>query len=435
VKIVTKLLTRLFCAGLIFLCAQKTAAGIFFEAGRHAYQEKRYGEALSLMDRSLRWNFRDPGALYVAGQSSWKLAQNEEDEPLLEKAGSYFEALAADLPFYGRAWLYLGFVKLEKEKKGGKISPAFWEKEIKPLFQKAARYEPGSAWVSYKVASTFLKEAPSLTAADQNGLMEKLRQASHLNSKAYLKPSLSVLWERFGDFRLLELLVPENFSAYRLWLEWIAEKNLWEHAEPVFRRYLEVQRKEYGEICALGEASLATADYSMAIRHFERAYWIQSRWTRARAGLLKVYESIGEIPEKYRSWENEIKAQDEKREIDAPTVLRPAKAWWNKKGNSVIGPKEKTGVLLKFLPGAKELSIALRSFPDGNGVYGFVLFRAAGEIVGFRYVNAVVWEKVKVPIEAKGGPVWLEAELLNLPPPAGSRKAVVQLGDVEVRDV
>lgn len=434
-KTAARILTRLFCAGLIFLCVQKTAAGIFFEAGRQAYQEKRYGEAVLLMEKSLRWNLRDPGALYLAGQSIWKLAQRAEDESLLKKAGGYFETLAGDLPFYGRAWLYLSFVKLEKEKKISKISPEFWQEEIKPLLQKASRYEPGSAWVSYKVASVFLKEAPSLTAADQEGLIEKLRQASHLNPKAYLKPSLGVLWDRFKDFRLLEPLVPDKFSAYRLWLELIAEKNLWAHAQPVFRRYLELQRKEYGELCALGEASLEAGDYPMAIRHFQRAYWIQNRWTRARVGLLKAYESFGEIPEKYRSWENEIKVQDQKRDIDAPTLVRPAKAWWNKKGNSVIGPKEKTGVVLKFLPGAKELSIAIRGFSDASGVYGFVLFRAAGEIVGFRYVNTTAWEKIKVPLEVKGGPVWFEAELLNLPPQTGSRKAVVQLGDVEVRDV
>ena len=143
-----------------------------------------------------------------------------------------------------------------------------------------------------------------------------------------------------------------------------------------------------------------------------------------------------------KQWESPYRQQAAQKIESVATVIRTAEEWWGW-GKDVKGlryrldRRARMGVMVNLRPGHVRLGLTLRSLPDGNGRYGYLLVRLWDKErerrIGTAYVNFQDWHRVKFEVETLGGDRWLEVELLNGKETAqGKAGPVVEFGPLLV---
>lgn len=472
---------------LSLFCVHKAWAGVWLYQGERAFKEKRYERARSFFEEAKRINPWDNRLNYRLGQAEWQLAFRTKDKDGFERAGLYFQNMAQALPFYGRAWLYLGLSELARERLSDDgLQPSEWQ-GIKKYFFMALEKEPGSAWTAYHFGESFLSQDHFLSEEEKEMAFSQMRRAMALGPRRpsspflgkpseFLKQGLSFVWEHFRDFDLLRTMVPSDPSSYRYFLDFLSERSLWKYRESVEPESLNLQKAFYERECQRGEEALSRKEFKRAFWAFRKAFWMRSwSYPKAKAGILIAEQAMGELPEgPHPLWKEDYRktlrtilteeddpigdfllrklgpvvqsAGDDELEtlyrrrlqglpaaqekIPLPPKLKyDASAWWGDKANPTL--------TLNLPPGRATLRLFLRrssvTEPKMNEG-GYVILRLNGRPVKGIFVNQAEWREIRLTIETSGGKRWLKADLLNgVKDEAGQVVPLVKYGPVEVR--
>ncbi len=309
---------------LALFSAQKAWAGVSLYAANRAFLARDFSAAAEAVQKSVKMDPFNRAARFLLGKSLLEKGKKESDAVLLQKAENVFSDLTREMPFYGRAWAWLGLSKIAVQAAGGeKITEGEWKK-IQGCLLTALDREPSSAWLSWTVSKQLLAHSDFLNAEEKQRAFELLVFGLTLRyegqASIYLQPALEFLWKHFRDFELLEKAVPRDYASYRVLLGFIEEQKIWAYRSRVYPRFLEFAAVFYEAQCQEGRALLAKRNFRKAFEVFQRADWARQEMLEAKAGMLAARSRLDPVPysrEQANLWLGEILEQEE----------MPAQAW------------------------------------------------------------------------------------------------------------
>ena len=266
---------------------------------QRALERRDPKRALRAAERAKGWDLGNPRLIYLRGKAAWEQGSAEKEKIGFEKAKSEFEKLTRQLPFYGRAWLYLGLAELglgEQSEDG--VTPAEFQ-GIKKIFERALEKEPANAWMAYTVGTRLLTYYSQLSELEKEQAFEMIKKSAGIHSRLrpsfYLRSALSFVWNRFHDFSLLERITPLEYVSYKSLIDFVDEKGLWRYRNEVYPVYLRLSRTAYDATCEEGEGLLKRKHWMRAFQTFQTAFWIDKSLMRARAGMMVAEAARGKF--------------------------------------------------------------------------------------------------------------------------------------------
>ena len=289
-----KIVLRLLALALCLFSLKQSWAGVGMDRGKMAFGHKDYPHAVSVLERALKWDPKNPELLYWAGLASWTQGKKTNQLPWFSKSTRTFRKLTGELPYDGRGRLYLGLSRLAEERAsrdGVTLSEWF---EIKKLLLEALEKEPGSSWMASTVGTNLLSQNQFLVPEEREEAFRLLQKSVSIHrvgvASPYLKPVLSHLWQGFPLFKFLRDLTPRDYESYQVLLDFMDHRGLWEYREEIFSEFLTIRRERVNELCLSGQTGLEKNARASAARMFQRATWVDPTSSKAKAGLLASQE-------------------------------------------------------------------------------------------------------------------------------------------------
>jgi hypothetical protein len=209
---------------------------------------------------------------------------------------------------------------------------------------------------------------------DRKFALSKLRYALELNP-AYSKDVYSAIWNKFGDFALLQKITPDNLTGRQELLAFIQDFGLWQYRK--------------------AEAGLVNA-------HKQKEQ--PGLFEQERLARLK---DIDKLRQPY----NSINSNNPIAEFI------PRERWQGRTGDSVYrdGNMYWTGTIstLLNLPNGKAVISIRAAGSPANNIYPYMIIELDGEEIGEAYVNSSEWRDYSFEIETNGGKKVLSVSFIN----------------------
>ncbi len=302
--------------GLCFLCAGQAWAGWNLYRAEPLYAGGRH-EAVSFLERSLRFDPHNPRALYLAGQVYYLEGVKTGNPEALKKGEGFFERMTRETPRSGKAWMGLALVRLDLAEKGN-ISKETWDLKIKPLLDRGYREEPGNTWVAYNSARALISQWDYLTALEKKEALMRMRRSLSIRdpqqASPHLKFALEFLWKQFADFSVLKSVMPQDPYSYEVLMGFIEEKGLWNIRHAVEADYFSRNQNLYHQLCVKGKQLLAGKKFARAYEVFDRAYGRNNVLMAAAAGRLAAQAGANALPSNFKGTLIEILEQEDEKE-------------------------------------------------------------------------------------------------------------------------
>jgi len=418
---------RLCAVFLVLISVPRASAGLLYYQGQQALKKSDAAYAASKFQNARQYNPFNPYYDYWAGVSFFKQGEKTGDLLFYVEAGERLAAFTRKLSENGKGWAYLALARAALEGHG--------DEKVQDYFQKARTQDPGNAWISYMAGRSLLLQDP-VNQTHRQAAAELIRKA--LDRHYPGKPSpligfvLQDLWTRFADLHLLQEVTPEDVSSYRKLLNFIDLHGLWLGREPVFMKYWELKRREYGERCTAGDRLLKQGQYKKAFSVYEKAWWLEKKYLPARIGISKAQEALGEI--RYSSEQLDLSQPQEVFQPERASMLEyPAEKWRGDKNFKGVLQRRGTAKMGLYLePGEIVIEVSYRGFSK-EAERGYAVLYLGTEPVGSLYAEDSTWQTHRFRTSTAGGGQRLTVELINGVPRNGKgRGPLIELGNVRV---
>lgn len=240
-------------------------------------------------------------------------------------------------------------------------------------FKFAIELAPNNYYINAAAGYYCLLFINRLDDGDKKFAFDRLRYALELNP-SYSKDAYSSIWNKFGDFALLQKITPYNLKGHQELLAFLQDFGLWQYRKTESESVNAYKQKEQPEL-----------------------------FKQERLAKLKDIDNFKQL---YGSIQG-----------NAITEFIPREKWQGKAGDNVYkdGNMYWTGTistLLNLSDGKAVITIRAAGSP-ANDIYPYTLVELDGEEIGEAYVNSSEWKNYSFAIETNGGKKVLSVSFIN----------------------